>query len=106
MDQLIVLVMSRFGNIESHSVKCDFQILCNFDIKINRQMMPESKIVVYSVISEKSMLHGETVIKTDEIGANKVSFFICSVVLYLDQSWLTFFELRHTVLLYFVLAHQ
>jgi len=72
MDILIVLVMSRFGNIESHSVKCDYQILCNFDIKITKDMMPESKVVVYSVVDEKTMLHGETVIKTQELGANTV----------------------------------
>lgn len=77
MDQLIVLVMTRFGNIQTHSVKCDYQILCDFEIEISKDMMPESKIIVYSVISEKTMLHGETVIKTDDISSNKVSLIQC-----------------------------
>ncbi|CAG9810260.1 unnamed protein product [Chironomus riparius] len=70
IDQLIGIVMSRHGNIESHQAYCSFRINCKFNFTITRDMMPEAKVVVYYVKDRQSMSQGETTITTIELGKN------------------------------------
>ena len=75
IDQLIGIVMSRHGNIESHQVYCSFRINCKFNFTITRNMMPEAKVVVYYVKDRLSISQGEVTVTTTELGKNTVSFY-------------------------------
>ena len=87
IDQIIAIVMSRYGNIESHQVYCSFHINCEFNITITRNMMPEVKVVVYDLKDRRSMYQGQTTIRTEELGKNTVS----------EKSFQTFFGSCHIV---------
>ena len=73
LDQLIGIVMSRHGNIESHQVYCNFHYTCKFNITIKKDMMPESKVVVYQMKDRNSIHQGDTTVTTVELGRNTVS---------------------------------
>ncbi|XP_070504806.1 CD109 antigen-like [Chironomus tepperi] len=70
IDQLIGIVMSRHGNIESHQIYCNYRINCKFNFTIKGDMMPEAKVVVYYLKDRINMYHGETTITTVELGKN------------------------------------
>ena len=73
LDQLIGIVTSRHGNIESHQVHCSFKYLCKFNFTITKKMMPEAKVLVYHVKDKTKMYQGEVTITTVELGKNTVS---------------------------------
>ncbi|CAG9810263.1 unnamed protein product [Chironomus riparius] len=70
VNQLIGIVMSRHGNIESHQVYCLYRLHCSFDITITKDMMPQAKVVVYYVNNMTSISQGEVTITTYELGRN------------------------------------
>jgi len=73
IDQLIAIVMSRHGNVESHQVYCNYETVCKFNVTVRKGMMPEAKVVVYFVEDKTSIYQGETTIMTEDLGRNMVS---------------------------------
>lgn len=65
--------MSRHGAVKNYQVICKSEIRCDFQLTLNKDMMPQSTVVVYNVKDSSSLQQGETVIKTMEIGQNTVS---------------------------------
>ncbi|XP_070504792.1 thioester-containing protein 1 allele S3-like [Chironomus tepperi] len=70
IDQLIGIVMSRHGNIESHQVHCNYRVHCNFNFTIKGDMMPEAKVVVYHINNKVSISQGAATITTAELSRN------------------------------------
>lgn len=65
--------MSRHGAVKNYRVNCKSEIKCDFQLTLNKDMMPQSTVVVYNVKDSSSLQQGETVIKTMEIGRNTVN---------------------------------
>jgi len=73
---MIILIMSRHGNVQSHKAQCYYSLTCKYNATITAQMMPEATAVVYQVNNNTIIFSGKTVIKTANIGRNFVSFLI------------------------------
>jgi len=65
--------MSRNGNMESHNKYCNFQQKCYIKLMVNKNMLPESKVLVYFVKNKQNIYQGETIVKIDHISKNMVS---------------------------------
>ncbi|XP_070504901.1 CD109 antigen-like [Chironomus tepperi] len=72
IDNLIAIVTSRHGNTESYQISCNFGLSCNFNFAMKKEMMPESKVTVYQIQNKYNMIQGETTIKTENFGINKL----------------------------------
>jgi len=72
IDQLIAIVVSRHGNVESHQVYCNYKTICKFNVTVRKNMMPEAKVVVYLIKDKTSIYQGETTIMTKNLGKNEV----------------------------------
>ncbi|XP_070504804.1 thioester-containing protein 1 allele S3-like isoform X1 [Chironomus tepperi] len=70
IDQLIGIVMSRHGNIESHQVHCSYRVHCKFNFTVKKDMMPQAKVVVYHINNKVSISQGEVNITTAELSRN------------------------------------
>ena len=72
IDQLIAIVTSRNGYVDSQQVYCNFEISCKFNITVRNEMMPESRVEVFHLKDSRSMSRVETIIRTQNLGINEV----------------------------------
>ena len=73
IEQMIVMIMSRHGHVESHKVRCNFNLTCSLATRIRKDMMPHATVIVYQVVDKRVVFQGETTITTDDISSNNVS---------------------------------
>jgi hypothetical protein len=73
MDSILMVVMSRNGNIKSDHILCNSQKVCEFELTITEDMMPQSIISVYHVMDRQHIYQGQTNITTKAFGNNDVS---------------------------------
>lgn len=69
------MIISKNGNIEQQTIYCKNQLQCQHKLTVSKTMIPEAKILVYFIKNKHKIYQGETVIKIDETGENKVNFF-------------------------------
>jgi len=79
IDQIVVLIMSRHGHVESHKKNCDFKLLCTVGTKITNDMMPHVTVIVYQIKNKHIIFRGETTIETADISSNEVRIFYLKV---------------------------
>lgn len=73
IDQLVIIVISRLGIIETHQIYCNYFYTCTFNITFQKEMMPSAKMKVYFIKDKQTMYQGETIITSGELGKNTVS---------------------------------
>lgn len=73
IDQIIVLIMSRHGHVESHKKSCDFKLICTVTTRISNDMMPHATVIVYQIKNKKIIFRGESTITTADISSNQVN---------------------------------
>lgn len=73
MDQVVIVVMSRFGNVQSHHIRCDFKLVCTHKFKVTRQMIPKATVIAYHLKDKTTIYQGKTELTLDTIGKNFVS---------------------------------
>jgi len=65
--------MTRYGNSQSMQIKCESQLNCVFDVTVTKEMIPQSKIIVYCVKGREAIYFGSTILVSNEFGENYVS---------------------------------
>ncbi|KAL7011306.1 hypothetical protein ACKWTF_014223 [Chironomus riparius] len=70
IDELIVVVMTRHGNIQSRKEYCGFKLSCSFSLLITLDMIPDASVVVYSLNDVNQFTYGEVKVKTEQLGKN------------------------------------
>lgn len=53
-------------------VSCNGKVSCEFNVKITKQMIPQSTVMVYSVKNKQSIYQGKTIIETEDLSENYV----------------------------------
>lgn len=79
IDEIIVVVMTRHGNIQSKREYCGFKLSCSFSLVITLDMIPEASVVVYSLNDVNQFTYGEVKIKTEQLGKNYVRIMKCLI---------------------------
>lgn len=64
--------MTRYGNLEHHQIPCYYHLTCSFNITVQKDMMPQSTVIVYYVKNKIYLYEGSTNITTVDLGANHV----------------------------------
>jgi len=75
VDQIIAMLITRHGLVESYQVFCYYDFICKFYVTVTHKMMPETRIKVYFVKEKGMVYEGEAIIKTDKLGPAIVSKF-------------------------------
>lgn len=75
VDQIIAMLITRHGLVESYQVFCDYDLICKFYVTFTREMMPETRIKVYFVKEKGMVYEGVAIMKTDRLGPAIVSKF-------------------------------
>ncbi|XP_070504782.1 uncharacterized protein [Chironomus tepperi] len=70
LGKIVVIIMSRYGISETKHFDCELKMNCKFPVKITKDIIPQSNIRVYYVQETRTIIYGETVLVTDEIGDN------------------------------------
>lgn len=81
LDEIVVVTMTRHGNVQSKKEICGFKLNCNFTMEITEDLIPESTVVIYAISDVKQFAYGEVVIKSKNLGKNHVSFTPTSTLL-------------------------
>ncbi|XP_070504828.1 thioester-containing protein 1 allele S3-like [Chironomus tepperi] len=76
MDEIVVVIMTRHGNVLSMKEHCGFSISCNFILKITESMIPEATVVVHAVSDVNEFSYGEVLIKSEQLGMNHLNVML------------------------------
>ena len=73
MDQILVVVITKFGVLMYKAVKCDDKTVCSVLLDIDNDMSPHFTVEIYHVKDKNVFEQGSIKIETENLAMNSVS---------------------------------
>ncbi|CAG9810246.1 unnamed protein product [Chironomus riparius] len=70
LNNIIVAIMTKYGNVDTRMINCQNQIVCSFEIVVVEEMIPKFTLEVYHVRHIDAVDYGTVEISTRNIGEN------------------------------------
>ncbi|XP_070504783.1 thioester-containing protein 1 allele R1-like [Chironomus tepperi] len=79
LDNIIVAIMTKYGNIDTRMIECKDKIVCSFQIGVVEEMIPKFTLEVYYVRHMDAVDYGTVEINTGNIGENYLKMNLSQV---------------------------